>query len=419
MPAVYPIAGQHFTETRAVSRDIGSMLRFLVLIGVFPMFFQIFHYMIDVYPVYIASKAWPLVTLPLCLYFFFRPNDVPMRVFYLIFLSYVFLIPTTMAMIYFGQSYISSLTTLAKSLPLFYYLSLLAVFILLKVQPREIEKAFIWLGVLTFVIMGVLWVVVPDSWYDYTPVETRVFLKDLERGNRLAIPMFFGAFFIFYQFRQFLTTQRLWRLAAALLPFLLYFITMQARTNTVGILAVMGVAAMTQWRTRGRVLIGMGGLLVLFLGIVLWPEIRHHFDPETLGGSLSVRQHSTNIALKFLGDDFNRWLVGVGATSRVSDVSLKQQFNFENFFLADIGWLGIMFEYGVIGAILILGFYLRVYLFRFRQLAHLRTPFVDALGDYVLYLLLTSAILSLMFTPGEIAGVMAIFAFLAMQRRGI
>jgi hypothetical protein len=96
---------------------------------------------------------------------------------------------------------------------------------------------------------------------------------------------------------------------------------------------------------------------------------------------------------------------------------LAQLFGNRMFFLADIGWLGVAFEYGVIGALLML----------LVHLAGLRAatkwscaddPLSYALADYVLYLIVVSAVYSVVFTPGELTTVLALSYYLARVRTG-
>jgi hypothetical protein len=77
------------------------------------------------------------------------------------------------------------------------------------------------------------------------------------------------------------------------------------------------------------------------------------------------------------------------------------------FFLTDIGWLGVIFEYGVIGALLML----LVHLAGWRQAiswGRPDDPLSQAFGDYIVYLLVGSAVYSVVFTPGELTTTMAL-----------
>jgi hypothetical protein len=100
-------------------------------------------------------------------------------------------------------------------------------------------------------------------------------------------------------------------------------------------------------------------------------------------------------------------LLGVGATTRFGNVTLAQLFGNRMFFLTDIGWLGVAFEYGIIGALLLL----LVHLAGLHAVTRWSRPddaLSQALVDYVLYLIVVSAIYSVVFTPGELTTVVAL-----------
>ncbi len=85
-----------------------------------------------------------------------------------------------------------------------------------------------------------------------------------------------------------------------------------------------------------------------------------------------------------------------------------------------MGWLGTLFEYGIIGTVLIFLLYLTGFRLG-RQTAALdgpEVPFRKALADYGLYLLIVSTIYSAVFTPGEIASIAAIALYCVGIREG-
>lgn len=121
--------------------------------------------------------------------------------------------------------------------------------------------------------------------------------------------------------------------------------------------------------------------------------------------------------LQYLGADAARWVFGVGATSRVGSVTLIGLFKNTGFYLADIGWLGVVFEYGAIGSILLM----LVHLAGLRQAMSWARPddaLSLALGDYIIYILVSSAVYSVVFLPGELTTCMALAYYLNRTRPG-
>jgi len=138
------------------------------------------------------------------------------------------------------------------------------------------------------------------------------------------------------------------------------------------------------------------------------------------GNSLSIRMNSLALAFDYMLADAWRWLFGVGSITRFSAVTLFDLFGTNHFYLADIGWVGIVFEYGVVGALLLLALYAvglqNAYGRRARaperRMQDPRTEaMVLALGDYVLFLLVISSVYSAVFTPGELAMVTALLIY--------
>jgi hypothetical protein len=117
-------------------------------------------------------------------------------------------------------------------------------------------------------------------------------------------------------------------------------------------------------------------------------------------------------AVEYLGDDPLRGLFGVGATTRFSDVTLADIFKNEQFYLADIGWVGVVFEFGIVGALLVAAVYGTGLVVTARAGAG-GDVFLQALSSYVLFMIVTSAIYSVVFTPGELATVVAMSEYIA------
>ena len=81
-------------------------------------------------------------------------------------------------------------------------------------------------------------------------------------------------------------------------------------------------------------------------------------------------------------------------------------------YLADIGWVGVIFEFGVVGALLVAAVYGTGLVVTMRAGAG-GDCFLQSLSSYVLFMIVTSAIYSVVFTPGELAVVVAMSEYLA------
>jgi hypothetical protein len=290
-----------------------------------------------------------------------------------------------------------------------YYFSLLGVLCWLRPTARQIERAVLAMGVATFVLMAILWVVVPASWYTVDATNSKFFIFEFERGNRIYMPMFFGYLLMFYLARRLSSRMRITTGAVIATGFALLLWINKQRTSIGGAALVVAVSACP---ARWRVLAFLGGAIALGVATAFTLAGPASGVVDSFGSSLSVRQQSLIAAIEYLGDDPLRWLFGVGATTRFSSVTLADIFKSEQFYLADIGWVGIVFEFGIIGASLVAAVYATGLVVTTRAGAG-GDPFLQSLSSYVLFMIVTSAIYSVVFTPGELATVVAMSEYLA------
>jgi hypothetical protein len=133
---------------------------------------------------------------------------------------------------------------------------------------------------------------------------------------------------------------------------------------------------------------------------------------EALGGSLSVRLRSAGLAWAFIADDPLRWLFGVGSTTRFSSVRIEEILGFSLFFVTDLGWLGAVMEFGLMGSLLILAAHVLSALAARRLHAERGDDFTGALADWGLVLLLVTVVYPPVYTPGEVACLVALVWYL-------
>lgn len=396
----------------AAPRDT-SVARLLPLLLAAPLFLQSFHYIVDVQPLYLLSKGWPLLTLPLAvLGLVEEPRHRPLL---LVVIAYVLLVPPVMTMVYFNQTYLSAATGMVKVLPFTYYFSVLWLLRRLRPTPADLHRCFSWLGAANLGLLALLWLVMPETAYRSGAIGeevSKLFLWDPERGNRITLPLVFGIVFIFLQARQALRGGGWWRMALALGAVALLVLTYKQRTVIGCIVLLLGYLIMAEARPRARLMLGyLAG--VALLALVAWSLLNElPFSTKGLGGSLSARELTISLALDFLADNPLRWVFGAGALTRASDISFPEYFNHANFYLVDIGWLGVIFEYGAVGAGLLLAVYVVALLAGGRTPHAPGAPLVPALRDYARFLLLSSPILSVVWAPGEVCSLLAIFTYL-------
>ncbi|MBK7704081.1 MAG: hypothetical protein IPI34_14955 [bacterium] len=226
------------------------------------------------------------------------------------------------------------------------------------------------------------------------------------------MPMLFGMIFLFYLARRFCQQREWWTVVLLVLAFASLLMVFKQRISIMA--AVIVVYAVIVSSTEGmlrRFLVAVGLLMASGVVAMLSGSLAEQFA-ESLGGSLSVRLRSIGNAIDYLGEDPIRWLFGVGGTTRFSTTTLADIFGDKHFFLADIGWLGIVFEYGLVGAAMLFAVYFGGLLFTWQTARIDGRPLIRALADYTFFLFLTSAVYSFVFTPGELATIVAVAAYL-------
>ncbi|MCC6913581.1 MAG: hypothetical protein IT566_07750 [Rhodospirillaceae bacterium] len=389
----------------------------VILLATLPMFGQIFHYMKDLMPLWTLSKAFPILSLPLALAVFRYPMAPMSRQVLLSFL-WLMVVPSFAGIFSFNQDFFTGVAAEVKLLPMLYFFSFLGLLLLLQPTLRELQTGFLLCALITFASLVILWAVIPQSWYNehYPEGGGPLFSAD-HRGNRIRMPMFFGIIAIFYYYRRFLRAPRLGSLLAVVAGIVLIMVLVKTRALMVGILGV--IAFNSFFATRGFLRYAISGAALTAAGVML---SLGYFGAllDSAATGFDMRFQTILKASSFLGISAMRWLFGVGTISPTSTDSLSSFFD-HFFFLADITWLGIIFEFGVIGALLFLFYELRGLLFYQRALQpYIDSHFLGSLRDYLLYVLLISNLYPPTLTPGETAVILAIFGYvwLWLQQHG-
>lgn len=383
------------------------------LVAVLPLFGQSFHYVKDLAPLWALSKAFPILSLPLALFLLAGERPIAARQVLISFVWLV-LVPTFIAIWTFQQTFFVGLAAQIKLLPLLYFFSFLGFLRCLRPSPREIAAGFLICAAITAIVLLLLWAVAPQSWYksQYVTGESPILSND-SRGNRIRMPMFFGLIGIFYCYRRFFATRRFGWFVLAAIGFAMTMGIVRTRSTVLGLAAVAAISAFTAASPRIRILL-IVLIPVALAGLFSVPYLASVFKTDSSSG-FDVRWISTIKAVSFLGTSPFRWLFGVGTISPVDPAGLMTYFN-HFFFLADITWIGVIFEYGLIGAALILAIPARGLFLVRRARAGTEDPFLGALQDYLLYAILISELYPMTLAPGEFALILAIGVFTIEQR---
>jgi O-antigen ligase len=383
-----------------------SWARTVLLVLTLPMFAGLFQYVIDAPVLYGLSKVWPVLVLPLTLMAVLgpKPGYQPLL---LATLAWLLAVVPFISMAQLGNDSLGAVASTAKIWPLSGALAGAAALDLLKPSGRELSRAVMMLCGLTFAFLVGAWLFAPDAAFNGTIETTKVFLSDIERGRRINAPMMFGILGLFVLNRSFWRRPALWKpvLIGLGLVAMVCIYKQRAQIAGTGLMLVLGAAlGLGRWRGPALIALAAGGLASL-IPTLLW--LQGGSAAEGLGGSLTMRQTEAEAALGFLNDQPWRWITGVGSATRIGGVTMGGIVGTPFFFPSDLGWLGVVFEYGLIGAGLMLAMHLWAVRLAWRA-AQGGGTLERALFDYALFLIVVSPIVSVVLSPGELATVLVL-----------
>ena len=375
---------------------------------------QVMVYIIDLLPTYYLAKAWPVLSMPLAIAAIIRRRQ-PGTMLLLALLAYAIVVTPVVTMLEFQVGFLDAMQSAIKMGGFLSYFSLMELLLLLRPSVIELRTAMLTLGVATFAIIWTLWILVPTSYYLSNGHTTLLFLYDLERGPRIYAPMIFGFFLMFYTARRFWLQPRLRRvllLGGAFVSLLIIYKQKLAIASALLVILAGAVGAYPRYRRFLVALCLVGAVPVLFFAASLDPAALM----ERIGGSLETRLISANLAIDFMQQAPIRWLIGVGSLPQHSSLNLGDVFRFDQFFLSDLGWLGILFEYGLVGT----GLVIAVYVMATRVISSATHPgdaWTLALFDYNFYLLCVFCVYSAVVAPGEIMTILTLAVYTGLQRQ--
>lgn len=382
--------------------------RVAILTLLLPLFGQSFHYIKTIPALWAMSKAFPILSLPLALFLFTGPRPVGARQMLLSFL-WLALVPTFISLGTFQQTFFVALTSQVKLLSLLYFFSFLGLLRWMRPTMREIAAGFLICALVSFLLLPTIWALAPQSAYaqHYVAGDAPLLGAD-SRGNRIRLPMFFGIIGVLYAYRRFLGGWRPGWLVAWGAGFGLIFALVRMRSIIFGLMLMAAINIFIAASPRMKMIL-VAILPFAIAAVFSVPFMASIFSTDK-AFAFDVRWISTVKAIAFLGTDPLRWIFGVGSLSPVDPAGMMTYFN-HFFFLADITWMGILFEYGLVGALLILAIPVR----GIAMLAAVRRmrddPFVAALQDYLVYAILISEMFPMTLAPGELAVILAIGAY--------
>jgi len=320
-------------------------------------------------------------------------------------------------MIFLENNLTEGIGSTVKVWSISFYFGAALVLVWLRVTDEALTRAFVTLAVVNFAILLLLWVVIPVESYQGNPGS--MFLNDNERGPRIQLPMTLGLIGMFWLARRFSAQPALWQPLLLLAGLVLMLVIFKQRTIIAAVVLISLWGMTAGWRRRAPSLflgVVFAALPLAALIAAIWPVVAPSVGEGwlrgSLGGSLWVRENSAAMLTEFLAQSPLRWFFGIGGSTDFSEIDIQTILRTPDFFFADLGWLGVIGEYGLVGFALIVAFYLAAWRETWRAVRMRPTPVRHALNDLVLLMLITSPVLSVVYTPGQVATVLAIAVWL-------
>ncbi|MBV8888079.1 MAG: hypothetical protein JO305_00240 [Alphaproteobacteria bacterium] len=387
--------------------------RVAALVVILPFIFESFHYIYDVGPLYALSKAMPILLSPLAIYGLLRYR-LPATGWFLAFGLYAILVTPFLSALNFGGTFAMALAAQTHALPVSYFFSFFVILWALAPTHRELTAAVRMLGIASVVILAVLWVTVPAAMYHLGDL-SKLFVYDEERHYRIYMPLFFITVYVFLEYREFLQMRRPLNLLWIALSMVALIMFDKERAAIAGLFAMFLIVALTsQGRWPRRILVfGVAALIAIPIAYAVADAVGY-FTTLPESGSLTERQLEFDIAQHALAQQPSGYFIGLGTVSPLSERTYEDIFG-HDISLADIGWFGILYEYGGFGVALILMLIGQALAYYRRYLAYLRDPLLQAFQDQLWYTLLTSIIYDVMLAPGEWAASFALFVYVGRQ----
>ena len=387
-----------------------SNLKKLYYAVMFLFIFQIFYYIKDSMVLYALAKAVipafiALFTYFLVVRFFYTRKAYPFTGLIIFFFVYLISVSALASHFYFKQSLLYGVAAQVKLLPMLFFFYVYYLLETKKLNMESVSNYLIYWGLISLVVYVLINVLVNPAavWTK----ESSIVVNDA-KGYRFRLPEPFILIALFYFFRKYFETYSLKSLIL-FTAFALYMIVFhKQRLLLLSASFVLYFVSLKNFKMHTRVLV-TGLLSVLTIGVFLLLDTYQNLltGEDT---SYLARVHTITIAFDFLRHGLVQLLFGAGNLNLYNYVNFNTLYG-QNFWLSDIGWLGLTFEFGLIGSFMLA--YLFYLILKAAGGLDERAPLIlFALRDYLIAMLIVSVIAPrIAYLSGISMSILAIFAY--------
>lgn len=318
----------------------------LIVLNIF--LFQYFFYLKEFSLLYISSKIiFPFVNLLFSLILFleylYNKNKIEYTQTFLFIFIYLVFQSSVLSFIYFDQDLIWGLTAQVKLLPLFFLSISFYVWRYLSVSWSEIEvsiKILSWITIFVMYYFEILFdptnLVIPEG---------NMFIQyDDFRGFRYNFPIFVIQLFFFVSLYNIKKSYTRIDLIYLFMVIIYISILSQRRIETVSMFAVLFYFYYGYLSSYVKILSIIGFFALIYVYLIFSPVMN---IVELISAS-SIRLSTITIIMDFLKENPLSIIFGVGFINPVSGNSIQNIFGI-NFWPSDVGWIGVCFEFGLVG----------------------------------------------------------------------
>ncbi|WP_457640392.1 hypothetical protein [Persephonella sp.] len=374
-------------------------------------FFQYFFYIKGLFFIYVFNKViFTLIAISISymifLYFFQRNKLYPYTTFSLLWFLILLISSSIAANINFNQPILLGLIAEIKIFPIFFFFFL--IFLLKKVRfsIKTIENIFISVGTISLIIFYLVGLFFKDLF-----LGSEIIKFDLVRGFRLNMPMSIVIITFFIYLYKFILTRNLVYLIFPFmtLNFLIFFAKSRMITFGLSIILLLSILKEIK-KTYLKILILAIALIILILFLS-----KIDIKSVIYNSSMLIRLDSIEKSVSFLFSE-NKILhifIGAGGLNPIFFKSFQDIFG-ENFWPSDIGLIGVFFEFGIIGIIFYISFWIVLIkeIMKAKKLYGNYIPIINAFKSYViLSIILSPFIPMILYQLGVFSSMLGILVY--------
>lgn len=378
----------------------------------FVFLFQYFYYIIDFSLLYLSSKViFPLVSVVIFSVLFgsylyvkscFRNSALVLFVF-----VYLVVQSALASWVFFGQNLLVGLIGQVKLVPFLFYFLALWIFFRKGYSWDELRLSLVglaWLSLFSYFFLEFF--VDPERWSGLE--DGRFVIYDPIRGHRYNVPIVVLQIVSFLYVRESLLNKKMSSLffPALVLIYLMFF--GQKRLEVAGMMVVFMLIGWSSVSSFWKIIVALSATGIGVAYVAFSPAMTQ----LELASAFGLRWSTFSTIVSFLQEHPMAWVTGAGFLNPLGGTTFQDLYGV-NFWPADVGWMGVWFEFGAFGVLLFAAVYVQT-LREARSVCTIqKDALVFALRDYVYKILITSVFIPTL--PLHTGVVMTLLALLVYR----